>query len=304
MNEEARKTRVVAFGNQKGGVTKTSTVVNLAAALAEMGKRVLVFDLDVNCGSTRLFGVPQGVNVFGTYEVMLDLDAPDELIIHPGDMDMVNLPEGVDLIAAHTKLENVETALAEKHGPFGGQHDSLKKPIEALRGKYDYIFLDTSPSMTPPTKAAYMAADYFILAAVPESLAIEGLVNAVQYIKHAKSGGNPDLRLMGIVMNQVPGKPTRLSRALLSQVDDIFSKGGDGFRDRYKTSISASTIVPTVQHAGKTLFEEAPDHKITNQYRTLAKEMDDRFNRLDGLEPTIKVSEMPGRGVESEVING
>ena len=65
-----KRGRSVAFGNQKGGVTKTSTIVNLSAALSELVQRVVVFDLDVNCGSTRLFGVPEGLNIYGTYEVM------------------------------------------------------------------------------------------------------------------------------------------------------------------------------------------------------------------------------------------
>lgn len=279
MSTDGLPTHVVAFGNQKGGVTKTSTVVNLAAALSERGKKVLVFDLDVNCGSTRLFGVPQGINVYGTYEVMLGEELPEDVVICPGDMDTVNLPENVHLIAAHTKLEGIESALANKQGPFASSHNSLRGPIDSLRGQYDYIFLDTSPSMTPPTKAAYMVAQYFILTAVPERLAIEGLVNAIQYIKHARSSGNPDLRLMGVVMNQVPGRATRLSTALIEEVDKHFS-AGDEFMRRYENSISASTIVPTVQQGGKTLFEEAPDHKVTQQYRDLAEELENRFARL------------------------
>ena len=133
--------------------------------------------------------------------------------------------------------------------------------------------------MTPPTKAAYMVAQYFILTAVPERLAIEGLVNAIQYIKHARSSGNPNLRLMGVVMNQVPGRATRLSTALIEEVDKHFS-AGDEFMRRYESSISASTIVPTVQQGGRTLFEEAPDHKVTQQYRDLAEEFENRFERL------------------------
>jgi chromosome partitioning protein len=279
MSMNGLPTHVVAFGNQKGGVTKTSTVVNLAAALSERGKKVLVFDLDVNCGSTRLFGVPQGVNVYGTFEVMLGDELPQDVVIRPGDMDTVNLPENVHLIAAHTKLEGIETAMANKQGPFASSHDSLRHPIDSLQGQYDYIFLDTSPSMTPPTKAAYMVAQYFVLTAVPERLAIEGLVNAIQYIKHARSGGNRELRLMGVVMNQVPGRETRLSKALIEEVDRHFS-AGDEYMRRYENSISASTIVPTVQQGGKTLFEEAPDHKVTQQYRDLAAEFEARFDKL------------------------
>ena len=271
---------MVAFGNQKGGVTKTSTIVNLAAALSEMGKRVLVWDLDVNCGSTRLFGVPAGINVYGTYEVMTGDESVRDVVIRPGDLEEVSLPENVHLIPAHTKLEGIEAALAAKHGPFAVSHDALKEPLATIAGDYDFVFLDTSPSMTPPTKAAYMGAKFFILTAVPERLAIEGLVNAIRYIQHAHSGGNSGLRLMGVVMNQVPGRATRLSRTLMAEVEKHFG-GGDEFRKPFKAHITASTIVPSVQQSGKTLLEAAPDHKCTEQYRELARELVARFERLE-----------------------
>ncbi len=295
------QTRVVAFGNQKGGVTKTSTVVNLAAALSEMGRRVLIWDLDVNCGSTRLCGLPQGLNVYGTNEIMLGDEHAEDVVIRPGDHESVNLPPNVDLIAAHTKLENIENAISEKIGPFEKPWEVLRKPIESLRGKYDYIFLDTSPSMTLPTKAAYVAAKYFVLTAVPERLAIEGLVNAIKYIQHAKQSGNSDLQLMGVVMNQVPGRATRLSRALMEEVDKHFGVG-EKFTSRFSSSISTSTIVPSVQQQGRTLFEAAPDHKVTDQYRDLAKEFEDRFNRFES--GGVMLEAKPQSTEKVEAVNG
>ena len=279
--KDTRPGRVVAFGNQKGGVTKTSTIVNLSAAMSEMGLRILIWDLDVNCGSTRLFGLPAEINVYGTYEVMTGDEEAQDVIVRAGEFEEVGLPENVHLIPAHTKLEGIEAALAAKHGPFAVSHDALREPLASVASEYDFVFLDTSPSMTPPTKAAYMAAHYFILTAVPERLAIEGLVNAVRYISHAHNGGNPDLRLMGVVMNQVPGRHTKLSRLLLGEVEKHFG-GGDEFRRPYENHITQSTIVPSVQQGGQTLIEAAPDHKVTEQYRALAREMVSRFERLEG----------------------
>jgi len=295
------RTHVVAFGNQKGGVTKTSTVVNLAAALSERGKKVLVWDLDVNCGSTRLFGVPQGLNVYGTYEVMAGDELPEDVVIRPGDHEKVNLPENVHLIAAHTKLEGIEGAILDRIGPFEKPWDVLKRPVASLMGQYDYVFMDTSPSMTPPTKAAYVAAKYFVLTAVPERLAIEGLVNAIQYIQHARQSGNPDLRLMGVVMNQVPGKSTRLSRLLMDEVDRHFN-AGDEYMRRFQSCISASTIVPSSQQQGITLFDGYPDHKVTQQYRELAAEFEKRFESLFTV-PTVEVKANAGDAM-MEAANG
>lgn len=291
---EKRHGRVVAFGNQKGGVTKTSTIVNLAAVFSEMDYKVLVWDLDVNCGCTRLFGVPEGINVYGTFEVMTGDEGPLDVVIRPGDLETVTLPENVHLIAAHTRLEDIEGVLEGKQGPFEKPWEILRKPIASLKSEYDIILLDTSPSMTIPTKAAYMAADYFILTAVPERLAIEGLVNAVRYIQHAQNSGNPNLKLMGVVMNQVPGRATRLSRILMAEVDGIFGPKRGVYARRYETSISSSTIVPSVQQSGRTLIEAAPDHKVTGQYRALAKEMMDRFDTLDQEVASVPAAQVAG----------
>lgn len=297
-----RHTRVVAIGNQKGGVTKTSTVVNLAAALAERGRLVLVWDLDVNCGSTRLLGIPNGINVYGTYEVMAGEEAPEEVIVKPGELETARLPENVHLIPAHPKLENVEAVLAAKNGPFWSIHDALKKPMQSLLGKYDYILLDTSPSMTPPTRAGYLAAQYFVLAAIPEKLAMEGLVNAINYMQFARQSGNPDLKLMGIVMNQIPGKMTRLARAILTDIDKVFADG-DEYMQRFRSEIHSSTVVPTLQQAGKYLFEAEPDHKVTHQFRELAAEFEARFDKFEGVAPTPIVELKPTVQVEA-VANG
>lgn len=119
---------------------------------------------------------------------------------------------------------------------------------------------------------------------------------------------------MGVVMNQVPGRATRLSTALIEEVDKHFSVG-DPYMRRYETSISASTIVPTVQQRGRTLFEEAPDHKVTKQYRDLAAEFGQRFDQLMGAQvpqtPEVHVSPEltvthPQRApsLEAEVSNG
>ena len=234
----------------------------------------------MNCGSTRLFGVPQGVNVYGTYEVMLGEEIPQDVVIRPGDMDTVNLPKNVHLIAAHTKLEGIESALTNKQGPFASSNDSLRQPIESLRGQYDYIFLDTSPSMTPPTKAAYMVSQYFVLTAVPERLAIEGLVNAIQYIKHAARQRQHRPAPDGGRDEQRAGKGRHGWPPPSSKKWTSTSRRATISMRRYETSISASTIVPTVQQGGKTLFEEAPDHKVTQQYRQLADEFEARFAGL------------------------
>src|SRR5918994_4834576 len=89
---------VIAVGNQKGGVGKTSNTVHLATALAEQGRKCLVWDLDVNCGSTQHFGIPDNMAILGTYEVLMGAEQPDEVIVREGDLEEVELPANVHLL--------------------------------------------------------------------------------------------------------------------------------------------------------------------------------------------------------------
>ncbi|MCG8408639.1 MAG: ParA family protein [Phycisphaerales bacterium] len=286
MDHERPATRVLAIGNQKGGVGKSTNAVHLAAALGERGRKVLIWDLDVNCGSTRHLGIPDGMNVFGTFEILTGAESPTDVIVRSGDIDDVEFPKNVDLLASHIRLEQLENALREQQSQNGNPfaqaprpEDLLLEPIDSLRGEYDYVLLDTAPNLFTATKAAYRAADYFVLSTVLEPLAIKGLQTAMQYIVYAREAGNESLRLMGCIMSSVPGRITRLARELMTSVHQTFEQG-DEFMKPFETYVNASTILPTLTKQGGTLFQEHPDHKITDQYRALAKELEERLSRL------------------------
>jgi chromosome partitioning protein len=273
-----KRARVVAVGNQKGGVAKTTIAVHLANGLAEMGYKCLVFDLDMNCGSTRHFGIPPDMPVLGTYEVLVGEESPHEVVITNGEIEGVQLPENLDLIAARRNLEAINTVLIEKH-KFGNPNEVLKPVLDDLRGSYDFIFCDTAPNATIPTIAAYKSADYFLLSAVPESFAIDGLGTALQDIATVKSQGNPELKLIGVVLSSI-GRTSRLQRELLDYVRDTFDKG-DEFMRSYETSISRTTYISACQKEGSTMFQMHPSHKVTEQYRSLAKEFEYRIQKIE-----------------------
>ena len=150
---------------------------------------------------------------------------------------------------------------------------SSESPIESLRPKYDYIFLDTAPNATLPTLAAYMNADYFILSAMPDPFAIAGLNDAVRDIMDARSRGNTQLVLLGVVISAVD-KRTSLANSLSDFVEKSFKGGDDAESVKFKTSIGRSTVIPQTQKVGKTLFETHSTHKITDEYRRLAEEIE------------------------------
>ena len=269
---EERKTQVIAVGNQKGGVAKTTNAVHIASALGELGRRCLIWDLDMNHGATLHFGI-SSEGFLGTFEVLIGEEQPEDVIITSEDED-VELPANVHLIPARRNLEKIDQALAAKN-KFIIMQDVLIKPLQNLRGRYDYIFLDTAPNATTPTIAAYKAAEWFILSAMPDPFAIAGLNDALADIQDAQRHGNHFLRLLGVILSGVD-KRTRLANTLNEYVDQIFSPDRRSSA-KFRTTISRSTVVPQAQKLGKTLFQTHPMHMVTDQYREIVREIEERL---------------------------
>ncbi len=274
---ETLNTRVIAVGNQKGGVGKTTNTVHLSRALVERGRKVLLIDLDMNHGATRHFGVvPEAF--MGAYELLVGAEQASNLVLTHLEED-VTLPENLHLIAAARKLEGIDQALAQR-SKFITPREVLSGPLESLRGQYDYIFLDTAPNATTPTLASYLAADYFILSAMPDPFAIAGLNDALTDIADAQRRGNPNLVLLGVVLSGVD-KRTALAHSLSEFVENSFRVGNTAESMKFRTTIGRSTVIPQAQKVGQTLFETHPTHKVTQEYRALAEEVEERLARLE-----------------------
>lgn len=312
MTQEAssKNTQVIAVGNQKGGVGKTTNTVHIAAALAEMGRKCLIFDLDMNHGATLHFGIKADA-FLGSFEVLTGEEKPLDVILSSEDGDdEVHLPPNIDLLPARRKLEKIDQALAAKN-KFIVSQDVLMVPLETLMGRYDYIFLDTAPNATTPTIAAYKAAEWFILSAIPDPFAVGGLNDALADIQDAQRHGNTKLKLLGVVLSGVD-KRTTLANSLTEYVERIFTSAA-GKSAKFETEISRSTVIPQTQEVGQTLFQSHPTHKVTEQYRRLAREVEDRVRAVTGQPVTKSVTlaplitepaERPLAEATAEVVNG
>lgn len=295
INRPQKGGRVIAVGNQKGGVGKTTNTVHIARALAERGRKVLIIDLDMNHGATRHFGIePEAF--LGSFEMLIGAEPAENLVLTSHDLEEGggSLPKNLDLIPAARKLEGIDQAVMTR-SKFMTPHDVLRAPIAALRRRYDYIFLDTAPNATLPTLAAYMNADYFILSAMPDPFAIAGLNDAVRDIVDARARGNAELVLLGVVVSAVD-KRTSLANSLSDFVEKSFKAGEQTESVKFKTSIGRSTVIPQTQKVGKTLFETHSTHKITDEYRRLAEEIEERVAEAEAMGA--------GRQPERRVING
>src|SRR5438093_8380694 len=160
----------------------------------------------------------------------------------------VHLPPNLDLMPAARKLEGIDQAMMSK-SKFLTPREVLKRPLDSLRGKYDFIFLDTAPNATLPTLAAYMNADYFILSAMPDPFAIAGLNDAMRDIMDARVRGNTKLGLLGVVISGVD-KRTSLANSLTDFVEKSFRTGENAESVKFKTSIGRSTVIPQTQKVG------------------------------------------------------
>lgn len=296
-DQQGRQTTVIAVGNQKGGVAKTTNTVHLAAALGELGRKCLIIDLDMNQGATRHLGIPSEA-FLGTYEMLIGAEEPEAVIV-TNDDEGIDLPKNVHIISARRNLEKVEQALLQNN-KFLITQDVLINPLKTLDGKYDYIFLDTAPNATTPTIAAYKAARWFILSAFPDPLAISGLTDAMMDIQSAQKHGNRDLRVLGVVLSGVDGRKTRLASSLIDYVENAFSVDGEPSA-KFKTTISRSTVVPEAQKLAKTVLQTDPSHKIAHQYRALAQEVEERTGRTQKANPVEQVK--PAQASASEGID-
>src|SRR5579859_7015187 len=270
------RTVVVGIGNQKGGVGKTTTTVQLACALAEQGRKVLIVDLDVNAGSTKHFGIDPKA-FMGTFEVMVGDETPLDVVLTSDDTEG-RLPKNIHLLSGSRKLEELEERLRTKKSKFDDTplHDALKPVIENVRGHYHYVFLDTPPSAPLPIVAAYKAADAFLLVAIPEGLSIQGLNEALHDVEEVRKFGNPDLKLVGVALGAVERR-TRLSRELIAYVSSTFKEY------QMNPLIPRATIIPTAQTLGRTIFDEDPTHPISQAFRDLAYDFELKIEKFIGV---------------------
>jgi len=285
-----RRAQIIAVGNQKGGVGKTTNTVHIAAALGERGRKCLIIDLDPNDTATRHFGI-EGEAFLGSYELLTGDETAESLAMTEADAEF-DFPKGVHLIPSRRKLETIDDVLPEKHGKFYSPRDILMEPLNSVINRYDYILLDTAPNSNVPTKAAYLASDWFILTAMPEPFAVTGLTDALRDIQDAQRKLNPSLRLLGVIIAGVD-KRTNLSNSLTEYVQTAFATP-DGESAKFRTIISRSTVIPSAQKAGKTVFQTHSDHAVADQYRSLAAEIEERITRLSN----------PVAATMNEVANG
>ena len=253
--------KIISLANQKGGVGKTTTSINLSAALAAQGKRVLLIDADPQANTSSGLGVEIRELDNTIYECLVNGVDPHTAIIQTKTTNLSLIPSHIDLVGAEIEMLNMEQ-----------RELLLKKLLQQVRDEYDYILIDCSPSLGLITVNALTASDSVIIPVQCEFFALEGIAKLLNTIKIIKSKLNPSLKIEGFLLTMFDNR-LRLSNQVYEEVKRHF---GDLV---FNTVISRNVRLSEAPSHGLSVLDYDPHSKGAQNYVSLAKEVIKRSNK-------------------------
>jgi chromosome partitioning protein len=246
--------KAIAIFNQKGGVGKTTTNVNLSASLVKLGKRVLVIDNDPQGNSTSGLGVDKQSLELSLYDALIDDVSTKECIVSTAYEGLDVLPSNVDLAGAEIEMIDIEN-----------RESRLKNVIDTVKDQYDYIFVDCPPSLGLLTINSLVAVDSVLIPIQCEYYALEGVSSLMNTFQLIKKGLNPHLDVEGVVLSMYDSR-TNLATQVVDEVQKYF---GDKV---FKTTIPKNVRLAEAPSFGMPVIEYDSRSKGAISYMNLAKE--------------------------------
>lgn len=255
LSNQPERSRVIALANQKGGVGKTTTAVNVAGELARRGKRVLLIDSDPQGNATTSLGIGKRELRATTYDVLMEELSVTEAAVPTGRDRFALVPADEDLAGAAVELTGAER-----------REGRLKGALAHAQGTYDYVLIDCPPSLGLLTLNALCAADSVLIPLQCEYLALEGLAQLKTTLDRVREGLNPGLRILGVVMTMYDGR-TNLAQQVVDEVQRHFP------RLIFRTLIPRSVRLSEAPSYGKLIGEYDPQSRGAQAYSALAEEI-------------------------------
>lgn len=250
--------KIIAIANQKGGVGKTTTAVNLSAAIGAMGKKTLLVDVDPQGNSSSGVGIDRRQEKNTMYEVLIGECTGQEALVHTDFENLDILPSSMDLAAAELELASVDH-----------RESALKNALIPLRENYDYIFIDCPPSLGLITTNALCAADTLLVPIQCEYYALEGLSQLMNTVRRVKRQYNSLLDIEGVLLTMYDGR-LNLTQQVVAEVKKYFP------RKVFSTVIPRTVRLSEAPSFGKPVLYFDKGSKGSKAYKALAEEITKR----------------------------